>query len=71
VNIAAQITHAREALADGEQDLALAILAELERELQPVRWLGCPDCQLTFRWPGQRDRHFVVSGHGLEEWAKA
>jgi hypothetical protein len=70
VSIAARITRAREAIVDGESSVALAILAELERELaEPERSLGCPGCSLTFRWPGERDRHFSVSGHGIEEEA--
>jgi hypothetical protein len=65
-----RITRAREALVDGEHDVALAILVELERELaESERSLRCPDCSLTFRWPGERDRHFAVSGHGIAEAA--
>ena len=69
VSLAAAITRAREAIIDGETSIAVEILAELERELEPPRSLDCPDCRLTFGWPGERDRHFVVSGHGLEEAA--
>jgi hypothetical protein len=68
MSLAARITRTREALVDGESGVALAILVELERELaKPERSLRCPDCSLTFRWPGERDRHFTVSGHGIEE----
>jgi hypothetical protein len=65
----AGITRAREALVDGEKELALEILLQIEGELQPKRALECPDCGLGFRWPGERDRHFAVSGHGAEEEA--
>jgi uncharacterized membrane-anchored protein len=70
MSIAARVIRAREAIVDGESGVALAILVELERELaEPERSLRCPDCSLTFRWPGERDRHFAVSGHGIEEAA--
>jgi hypothetical protein len=70
MSIAARVIRAREAIVDGEHDLAVAILLELEREIgEPERSPRCPDCSLTFRWPGERDRHFAVSGHGIEEAA--
>jgi hypothetical protein len=70
MSLAARITRAREALVDGETELALAVLVEIESELaESERSLSCPDCSLTFRWPGERDRHFAVSGHGIEEEA--
>jgi hypothetical protein len=69
VSLAARVIAAREAIVDGDVGLAAEILAELERELEPARSLDCPDCGLTFHWPGERERHFAVSGHGVEEAA--
>jgi hypothetical protein len=69
MSLVARITRAREAFVDGEHELGLSLLLELERELQPKRALACPTCGLTFRWPGERDRHLSVSGHGHGEAA--
>jgi hypothetical protein len=70
VSLLPRITHAREALVDGEHDVALAILVELERELQPrgSTRLRCPNCPLEFAWPGERDAH-VARVHGFGEAA--
>jgi hypothetical protein len=70
VSVLARITRAREALVDGDHDVALAILLELEHELQPRRStrLRCPNCPLEFAWPGERDAH-VARVHGFGDAA--
>jgi hypothetical protein len=59
-----------EALDCGDIDEARAVAGDLESDL--ARILGedklpysCR-CGLTFRWPGELDRHQCVSGHRLE-----
>jgi hypothetical protein len=69
---AARIVAAREALTDGDYELALSILLDLERELAPiVTRVVCELCGDGFEWPGLLDAH-QVSGlcrGGAEEIA--
>jgi hypothetical protein len=62
------VTRAREALEDGDRDLALDLLAALEEMLDqpcPRRDHRC-DCGYRFRWPGELERHRVDCNQAWE-----
>jgi hypothetical protein len=59
------LTGIREAIEDGEQDLALGLLDALD-VAPKAKDVRCPHCPQTFSWPGQRDLH-VGLHHGFGE----
>lgn len=54
--ILARVVRGREALEDGDLELARKTLAALEADLRPRR-VVCPECGLDCRWPGLLDEH--------------
>lgn len=64
----AAMVRVREAIEDGDRELALAIVDGLLRELRSGRGhsrvgVECAECGRWFRWPGLRDVH-LCSGRG-------
>ena len=71
-DVYARVGAVGEALDCGDVEEARGIIADLEGELAVLlgenrRPFVCRTCTLTFRWPGELERHGFVSGHGLEE----
>lgn len=54
--ILTRVVRVREALEDGDLELARTSLADLEADLRPRR-AECPECGLDCGWPGLRDDH--------------
>jgi hypothetical protein len=70
-DIVSRLIRSQEAIVDGDPELALAVLADLERDLTPRGpAYSCDSCGSRFPWPGELRRHEDVTGHGaLEEAA--
>lgn len=67
LNTVARVTRALEAIAAGNQPLAVAVLEDLRREIScgPVRYrCRCEGCGTVFEWPGLLDYHLQVSSCG-------
>ena len=62
-NTLSRIIRAREALDDGDTELATQMLTELEADLTRRRRWTCPvcGCRLRFDFPGQLETHLRVS----------
>jgi uncharacterized C2H2 Zn-finger protein len=56
-----RVERAREAIADGDLELAAHVLddliADVARRLRGERDVVCPECKTRFRWPGELDEH--------------
>jgi len=64
------IVAALEALEVGDADHANAVLLGALEDGPTERGRKCPDCGLSFEWPGQRDEH-VGRVHGWPDEAAA
>lgn len=64
----ARVVRVREALADGDTNAAVLLLADLEADLRPGRRSAiCPECGSDCQWPGLLDDHLRVHHPGTWE----
>jgi hypothetical protein len=64
--VLARVVRVREALEDGDEQLARRTLAALEADLRPSA-ARCPECGIDCRWPGLLEEHLRLRHLSLWE----